>query len=90
MSSNDEIPKRDQLLKEASKDPHGKIMHIKVMGGEIIQANNFNFTEGLIGRELADWKGALTDLIMTQKIETDNGEVFSLTRYGWESADSIK
>lgn len=84
-------PEARILLKEASKDPHGIISHIRYIGGTTIQTNGNNVITSSERREVAKWEQALEGLI-AQGLVVDHGQkgqVFEITNLGYQIADMI-
>lgn len=83
---------RDLLL-EAVKESSGSILRITSSGGLTIQANNENMVSApMDGRCQAVWQGALDELVENDLIADVGykGEVFRVTRRGYELADLLK
>ncbi|MFA6920585.1 MAG: hypothetical protein WC216_01975 [Gallionella sp.] len=80
------------LLKEASLDPRGNILHMRHMGGVIIQANGKNFITSNERREVAKWESAFDELINKGLLVArgNKGEVFEVTNLGYQIADMIQ
>lgn len=78
------------LLKAASKDTHGTILKIAVIGGRFIQSGGSSFG-GQGGRESARWEYALNELVDCNFVveRGHTGEVFELTHEGWALADTL-
>jgi hypothetical protein len=78
------------LLKAASKDRHGAILKITVIGGRFIQAGGASFG-GQGGRESAKWEHALNELVALNLVVARGykGEFFELTHEGWAVADKL-
>jgi Domain of unknown function (DUF4062) len=76
----------------AAKSSDGDIMYVRYMGGASIQAANKNFIEPYSDREEARWRAALDELHGYRLIESSGseGEVFRLTKLGYEVADEIE
>lgn len=79
------------LLKEASLDPHGTILHVRFIGGTNIQANGKNFVPSNERREVAKWEQALEELLNKGLIVDlgHKGEVFEVSNLGYQIADMI-
>jgi hypothetical protein len=79
------------LLQEASKDPHGHILHLSHLGGTSIQVNDQNVVEGNDRRTLALWEGAIEELEAEGLIRPTSykREIYELTRLGYEVADQL-
>lgn len=80
------------LLKEASLDSHGNIMHMRYIGGTNIQTNSKNFITSQERREVAKWEAALDELMANDLIldRGHKGEVFEVTNLGYQIADMIE
>ena len=81
------------LLREAVKDPNGSVLTVMTSGGLTIQANNKNMVSApKDGRCQALWQGALDELVENELIADVGykGEVFRVTRRGYELADLLK
>lgn len=86
------LPEARVLLKEASRDPSGSIIHARFLGGETaIQTNRKNLVPSNVRREVAKWEQALKELVdKGLVVERGNkGEVFELTHAGYQAADLI-
>lgn len=81
-----------ELLIEASQSPDGKIMRLRTNQGLIIQTNKKGFVGERNARLEAIWEDALNQLIENSLIEDKGykGEVFAVTRLGYEYADRLK
>lgn len=80
------------LLKEASLDPHGHILYLRVIGGTHVQVNNKNMVSSNERREVAKWEAAIQQLINNQLLVAvgHKGEIFELTNLGYQLADMIE
>lgn len=80
------------LLLEGVKDAHGTILRVRTSGGLTIQTNNKNLVPAPNdGRCEAIWEGALSELLDDGLISGIGyeGEVFRVTRAGYELADLL-
>lgn len=79
------------LLKEASRDSHGTILHARFIGGTVIQVNGKNLLPSNERRDIARWEQALEELIREGLVlaRGDKGELFELTNLGYQVADMI-
>lgn len=79
------------LLKEASINPHGTIMHLRHLGGTNIQTNGKNFISSNERREIAKWEDALKELLNSQLVVArgQKGEIFEVTNLGYQISDMI-
>lgn len=85
-------PEARILLKEASQDRSGTIIHVQYIGGTSIQTNGRNLIQSDDRREVAKWEAALEqlrshDLVAGQDYK---GEVFAITNLGYQIADMIE
>lgn len=80
------------LLKEASLDPHGHILHVRYIGGTDIQTNGKNFIQSNERREVAKWEAALEELVAQGLLVArgHKGEVFEVSSLGYQVADMIE
>lgn len=80
------------LLKEASLDKNGIILHLRYMGGTTIQTNSKNLITDQSPRGIAKWEAALSELINSDLIVDRGykGESFALTDLGYKMADMIE
>jgi len=79
------------LLKEASLDSQGGILHLRYMGGTTLQANGQNMITEQTPREIAKWEAALDELVIADLVldRGHKGEIFSLTDLGYKVVDTI-
>ncbi|MCF7821612.1 MAG: hypothetical protein K9M17_04110 [Mariprofundaceae bacterium] len=79
------------ILKEASQDQHGYILHLQVIGGEFIKTNGKDLIGDQGPRTIATWTGALNELEGLELVVTKDPKrnVFQLTRKGYELADMV-
>jgi hypothetical protein len=80
-----------KLLKEASLDPHGHVMHIRYIGGVTLQVNGKNMISSDGRREVARWEAALHDLVRAGLFigRGGKGEMFEITDLGYKVADTL-
>jgi hypothetical protein len=80
------------LLLEASVSLDGIVGKIAFIGGGVVQSNGKNFVEPNNPRSRAIWEGAISELVELGLLEPVGykGEVFKITREGYELADIIK
>lgn len=79
------------LLKEGSEDSHGEIICIRYSGGIEIRTNGRNLVTEKTIKEFAKWEGAINEL-QSYDLIVDRGykgEVFAVTREGFELAETI-
>ncbi len=84
-------PEARVLLKEASQDRGGTIIHARYIGGTGIQTNGKNLIPSNERREVAKWEQALEEL-KAKDLVVDRGykgEVFEITNLGYQVADMI-
>lgn len=79
------------LLKEASLDDHGSILHVRYIGGTDIQTNGKNVIPSGERREVAKWEQALRELVDLDLVigRGQKGEFFELTNLGYQIAEMI-
>lgn len=80
------------LLKEASQDPHGVIIHARFIGGTSIQTNGKDLIPSDARRDVAKWEGALEELMRADLIVArgHKGEMFQVSNLGYQIADMIE
>lgn len=80
------------LLKEASLDAHGNIIHIRHLGGTDIQTNGKYVISSSERREVAKWEQALQELLKLGLVVArgNKGEVFEVSNLGYQIADMIE
>jgi hypothetical protein len=79
------------LLLECADDPGGTIMRLRYIGGTMIQSSRKAFVEPGNPRSAAVWEGALEELESNGLVSSSGGgEVFTLTRKGYELADLLR
>lgn len=85
------LPESRVLLKEASTDPHGVILHARYIGGTAIQTNGKNLIPSKERREVAKWEQALEELTEKDLVVArgHKGEMFEVTNLGYQIADMI-
>ncbi len=85
-------PEARVLLKEASLDPHGHILHVRYIGGTDIQTNGKNLIPSNERREVAKWEAALEELTYKDLLveRGHKGEVFEVSNLGYQIADMIE
>ena len=79
------------LLKEASRDPNGVILHMSTFGGSTLRTNGQSFGAHGDPHNRAIWEGALEEL-ENENLIISKGykrEVFEVTRKGYEIAELI-
>ncbi|NMK44801.1 DUF4062 domain-containing protein [Achromobacter sp. Bel] len=79
------------LLKEASQDAGGTIIHSRYINGTAIQTNGKNLISLDERREVAKWEDALEQLQSAGLViaRGQKGEVFEITNLGFQVADMI-
>lgn len=79
------------LLKEASLDPHGHILYLRVIGGTHVKTNGKDLVLFNERREVAKWEAAIQELMDFQLIVAvgNKGEIFEITNMGYQVADMI-
>jgi len=81
-----------ELLLETAQDPHGRVAHLRFIGGEAIQTNGKEFIERGNPRSRALWQGALEELQRNDLIASlgYKGEMFEITQRGYDVAEILK
>lgn len=80
------------LLKEASQDRNGTIIHVRHMSGTNVKTNDKNFIESNERREIALWEAAIEEL-ETEELIVDRGfkgQVYEITNLGFQIADMVQ
>jgi len=79
------------ILRAAASTDNGTILHTRTMGGEQIQAGGKAMVPEKHPRTVARWVGGLEDLCRRRFIKDlgHKGEVFEITREGYEAADEL-
>ncbi|MGV7235166.1 MAG: hypothetical protein ACQ9ET_02810 [Nitrosomonadaceae bacterium] len=96
VESNTQLPQLTSearvLLKEASLDPHGNVIHVRYMGGTDIQTNGKNLIPSNDRREVAKWEAALEELVARELLtgKGQKGEIFEVSNLGYQIADMIE
>lgn len=85
-------PDARELLVEASNDPQGTVMNLRMMSGAVVQTNNRAFVESGNARSEARWRSAVDELARADLIEDRTGEheMFYVTGEGYRIADLLK
>lgn len=80
------------LLKEASLDEHGTVMHLRYIGGTDVQTNGKSFIQSKERREVARWEAAIEELTRNGFLidRGYKGEIFEVTNLGYQVADMIE
>jgi hypothetical protein len=90
------IPKLSEdaisILREASQDKNGVILHIRGIGSTSIQTGGKNLISEQSPRIIAKWESALKELVSNELIVDRGykGEVFEITDKGYRMADMVK
>ncbi|MCG7854087.1 MAG: hypothetical protein MIO92_16350 [Methanosarcinaceae archaeon] len=90
-STSTELSEEAKAILKAAASGDGTIMHLRYMGGEEIQAGGKSMIPDNSSRTIASWVGGLEDLRRRRYIKDigHKGEVFEITREGYEAADEI-
>jgi hypothetical protein len=85
-------PEARELLLVAAGSPDGRILHLRVLQGPVIQAGDRTLNETGTARDTARWIGALEELERTGLIRAEGHkrEVFSVTNEGYDVAETLK
>lgn len=80
------------LLKEASIDPHGTVIHARYIGGTDIQTNGKNLIGSKERREVARWEAAIEELVSEELLfeRGHKGEIYEVSNLGYQLADMIE
>ena len=80
------------LLKEASMDTHGTILHVRYLGGTDIQTNGKNLITKQDRRHVAKWEAALQELVTSHFVMArgHKGEIYEVSNEGYRIADMIE
>jgi hypothetical protein len=80
-----------KAILQAAASGDGSIMHVKYMGGEALQAGSKSLIPSDDPRVVARWVGGLEDLRRRRYIKDvgHKGEIFEVTREGYEAADEL-
>lgn len=86
------LPEARLLLKEASRDPRGVIIHARYLDGTMIQTNGKNLISSNDRREVAKWEQALEELTAKGLVVVRGlkGEMFEVSNIGYQVADMIE
>jgi hypothetical protein len=79
------------LLKAASTDKNGVIIHAKFIGGTSIQTNGIDMIPSEERRVIAAWEGALESLVLYGLVQDrgHKGEVYQVTNEGYRVSDLL-
>ena len=79
------------LLKEASSDPHGVVMHLRYVSGTDIQSNGKKLNQSSERREVARWESAIEELVKEHYLVARGakGEIYEVTNTGYLYASTI-
>lgn len=90
-SIEEQLSSEARQLLMAAMQGHGDIGYAQWMDGSSLHAGPIEFLEDYSPRKEAIWKGALDELLNFKLAEDRGyqGEVFRLTRAGWETAERI-
>ncbi|MGD0483322.1 MAG: DUF4062 domain-containing protein [Gemmatimonadales bacterium] len=80
-----------ELLLAAADDPRGLVMHLRVMGGPLLQTNSREFIEQASARSAARWMAAQRELQQLGLLEdrSGKGEIYYVTLKGFDTADRL-
>jgi nucleoside phosphorylase len=91
-SSDHLSPEATELLVEATKDPNGRVLAVEQFDVLAIQTNGRqDFVHGADPLIQAIWEAALDELLDRNFLEAEGkqGEVFRVTKRGFEAAESL-
>lgn len=91
-STTTELSNEAKALLIAAASGDGRISHFKYMSGEEIQAGKQQMIPSKDTRTISLWVGGLEDLLRRRYIKDrgHKGELFTLTREGFEAADELQ
>lgn len=86
-----ELSDEAKAILQAAADGGGRVMYLKHMGGSSIQAGRKSLLPNDDARTIARWTGGLEDLQRRRFIRDlgHKGEVFEVTREGYEAVDQF-
>lgn len=90
-STSTELSAEAVAILKAAVAADGQIMHLRYGGGEDIQIGSRNMIPEQDSRTIARWVGGLEDLQRRRYVKGvgHKGEVFEVTREGYEAADEL-
>lgn len=90
-STSTELSDEAKAILKAAASSDGRVMHVKYMGGEEIQAGRQSMIPDKDSRTIARWVGGLEDLRRRRYVKDlgHKGEVFEVTREGYDAADEL-
>lgn len=90
-STTTELSDEAEAILTAAASGNGRIMHTRTSGGDQISAGGTPMVADQEGRTVALWLGGLEDLQRRRYIKDlgHKGEVFEVTREGYEAADEL-
>ena len=90
-SRSTELSAEAKSILKAAAAGHGRITHVRYMGGEEIQTSGKAMIPDQDPRTIARWVGGLEDLQRRRYIKDlgHKGEVFEVTREGYEAVDQF-
>jgi hypothetical protein len=79
-----------QLLSQASLDPHGFILMVTTYGGLTVETNGHSFAERGNARSEAKWRSVIQELVGRGYVEPrdQNGEVLAVTNAGYDHLEN--
>jgi len=90
-STSTELSDEAKAILKAAVAGGGRLIHVKYMGGDDIQAGGQSMIPDKDPRTIACWLGGLEDLRRRRYVKDlgHKGEVFEVTREGFEVADEL-
>lgn len=90
-STSTELSDEAKAILRAAVAGDGRLMHLRYMGGEEIQAGGQPMIPDKDSRSIARWVGGLEDLRGRRYVKDlgHKGVVFEVTREGFEAADEL-
>lgn len=91
-SKSAELSEEAKAILLAATAGDGSVMHLRHLGGEEIQAGRQSMVPDGDKRTVVRWTGGLEDLLRRGYLRDrgHKGEVFEVTREGYEAADQLK
>lgn len=90
-TTSTELSDEAKKILRAAATTDGRVMHVRFLGGEQIQSGGQSLLPDQDVRTIARWSGGLEDLRRRRFVKDvgHKGEVFEVTREGYEAADEL-
>ena len=91
ITTPDDLPEEAKAMLKAAAAGDGTIVHLRHLNGQDIQAGGGSLIPDAFPRTISTWLGGLEDLRRRRYIEdiSHKGEVFRVTREGYDAADKL-